>query len=96
MFNVDEDELPLVLVNLLNKIKEGGMLLSEWKNGVIGKIPKKRNLSDCGNWRGITLSPIALKIFCRVLLNRMESVLDGILRKEQAGFRKGHGCSELQ
>ena len=55
MFNVDEDDLPLVLVILFNKIKESGMLLSEWKNGVIVKIPKKRNLSDCGYWRGITL-----------------------------------------
>ena len=80
MFNVDEDDLPLVLVILFNKIKESGMLLSEWKNGVIVKIPKKRNLSDCGNWRGITLSPVALNIFCRVLLSRMESVIDGILK----------------
>ena len=29
----------------------------------------------------ITLSPIALKIFCKVLLNRIEPVLDGVLRR---------------
>ena len=38
-------------------------------------------------------SPIALKIFSRILLNRLEPVVDGILRDEQAGFRKGRGCS---
>ena len=94
MFKVDEDRLPLVLVNLFNKIKEGGKLPSEWKNGVIVKIPKKGDLSDCGNWRGVMLSPIAMKIFCKLLLNRMEPILDGILREEQAGFRKGRGCSD--
>ena len=78
MYKVDENKLPLVLTNLFNKIKESGILPSEWKNGVIVKIPKKGDLSECGNWRGITLSPIALKIFCKVLLNRMEPVLDGI------------------
>ena len=62
---MDEDRLPLILVKLLNKIKENGMIPSEWKNGVIVKIPKKGDLSDCGNWRGITLSPIALKIFLK-------------------------------
>ena len=55
MFKVDEDRLPLVLANLFNKIKESGMVPSEWKNGVIVKISKKGDLIDCGNWRGITL-----------------------------------------
>ena len=55
---------------------------------MIVKIPKKGDLSDCGNWRGITLSPIALKILCKVLLNRIEPVLDGVLREEQAGSEK--------
>ena len=49
MFKVDEDRLPLILVKLLNKIKENGMIPSEWKNGVIVKIPKKGDLSDFGN-----------------------------------------------
>ena len=40
------------------------------------------------------MSPIALKIFCKVLLNRIEPVLDGVLREEQASFRKGRGCND--
>ena len=80
MFKTDEDRLPLILVMLLNKIKENGVIPSKWKNGVIVKIPMKKGLSDFGNWWGITLSPIALKIFCKVLLNRIELVLDGVLR----------------
>ena len=71
-----------------------GKIPSEWKQGVIVKIPKKGDLSECGNLRGITLSPIVLKIFSKVLLNRMEPVLDGLLRDEQAGFRRGRGCND--
>lgn len=61
----------MVFVKLFNKIKESGVIPSKWKSGIF-KIPKKGELSDCGNWRGITLLPIALKVFCKVLLNRLE------------------------
>ncbi|XP_047111837.1 uncharacterized protein LOC124788611 [Schistocerca piceifrons] len=29
--------------------------LKEWENGLVVELPKKGNLSDCNNWRGITL-----------------------------------------
>ncbi len=86
MFKVNEDQLPSVLAKLFDRIKESGILPSEWKNGVIVKRPKKGDLSDCGNWRGVTLTQVALKVFCRILLNRMETVVDAMLREEQAGF----------
>ena len=41
IFKADEDKLPLILVKLLNKIKESGMIPAKWKKGVIVKIPKK-------------------------------------------------------
>ena len=94
MFKVEDERLPAVLTKLFNKIWRTGIVPKDWKGGVIVKIPKKGDLSDCGNWRGITLSPIASKIFTKILLNRMEPALDGILRDEQAGFRKGRGCND--
>ena len=42
MFKADDDRLPLILVKLLNKIKESGMIPSEWKNGVICQDSKER------------------------------------------------------
>ena len=94
MFKVEEDGLVYILRKLFNEIWVTGIVPSGWKDGIIAKVPKKGDLSLCGNWRGITLSPIALKIFSRILLNRLEPVVDGILRDEQAGFRKGRGCSD--
>lgn len=43
------------------------------------------------NWRGVTLLVIADKIFYKILLNRMQNILDTVFRKEQSGFRWGKG-----
>ena len=54
-------------------------------------LPKKGNLLDCSNWRGITLLPLASKVLSRILINRIQTGVDSTLRKEQAGFRRGRG-----
>lgn len=54
-------------------------MLSEWKNGVIIKNLKKCHVYDCGNWRGISVYPVACKHFCKALLKRMELEVDGVL-----------------
>ena len=61
---------------------------------MIIKIPKKGSLSDCNNWRGITLLSVPSKIFCKVILQRITQAVDDLLRNEQSGFRKGRGCTE--
>ena len=94
MFKVEEEGLVFFLKRLFSEIWVTGIVPTDWKSGVIIRVPKKGDLSDCSNWRGITLSPVALKIFSRILLNRLEPVIDNILRDEQAGFRKGRGCND--
>ena len=58
---------------------------------MIIKIPKKGSLSDCNNWRGITLLSVPSKMFCKVIIQRISQVVDVILL--DAGFRKGRGCT---
>ena len=58
------------------------------------KLPKKGDLAECGNWRGITLLPIASKVLGRVIINRIKAGIDEILRPEQAGFREGKSTTE--
>ena len=65
-----------------------------WKTELIVKLPKKGNLSLCENWRGTTLLCITSKVFSTVILNRISTAFDPMLRKEQAGFRKGRSCGE--
>ena len=58
----------------------------DWKDGYLIKLPKKEDLSNCTNRRGITLLDVPRKVFNRALVNRMKDEV------EQAGFRKDRSC----
>ena len=83
-----------VFTDLFSDIWTTNEIPRDWNKGLIVKIPKKGDLQNCDNWRGITLLSMPSKIFCRVLLNRIEGAIDVNLRQEQAGFRRGKGCMD--
>ena len=83
-----------VLHKLFSKIWEEERLPDDWKLGHLVKLPKKGDLSDRKNWRGITLLSIASKVFTIILLLRMKDKLDVKLRDEQAGFRPQKSCTD--
>ena len=82
-----------VLYNVLNEIWDKEEIPTEWKTGMQVTIPKKGNLSECKNWRGIMLS-VPSKIICRIILERIQETVDKKLRKEQADFRKDKSCTD--
>ena len=92
MLKAEEQATPQILHQLIQDIWNSENIPENWKTGTIVKIPKKGDLSMCGNWRGITLLSLTSKIFTRIILQRISEALDQILRQEQAGFRKGRSC----
>jgi hypothetical protein len=84
-----------LLYPLLKKIWKEEKIPEEWEKGLIIKISKKGDLSNCSNWRGITLFSIPSKILTRVILNRIRNTVEQHLQKEQAGFRKHQSCVDL-
>ena len=48
---------------------------------------------SCVNYRGITLTSIAAKIYNALLRNRIEPKIDNILRKNQNGFRRNRSTT---
>ena len=62
---------------------------SEWKAGLIVKLPMKGDFSMCNNWRRITLLFVTSTVFNRVILDRILAATDPLMHKEQAGFWKG-------
>ena len=57
------------------------------------KLPKKGDLHDCKNFRGISLLSVPSKILNRVILERLREAFNTRLRDNQAGFRKGRSCA---
>src|SRR6218665_1535396 len=82
------------LTRLYNKVWRLGRVPKEWRNGIIIPFPKKGDIRECSNWRGITLLSTPGKIMATVILNRMRDAIDEKLRQEQAGFRPGRSCCE--
>ena len=54
---------------------------------MVVELPKKGNLSNCNNWRGITLLSIPGKVLSIILLNRLKDSIDLKRREQQADFR---------
>lgn len=79
---------------LLAKIWEQEKVPVDWKRGYLVKLPKKGDLSQCGNWRGIMLVSIPSKVLTRIILERLKEALDERLRPEQAGFRQDRSCTD--
>ena len=50
-------------------------------------VPKSGDLSKTDNYHGISLIPVIAKIYNRLILNRIRSVIDVRLRFNQNGFR---------
>ena len=61
--------------------------------GFILPFPIKGNLGLAKNYRGITLTSIAAKIYNALLQNCREPKIDNILRKNQNGFRRNRSTT---
>ena len=61
--------------------------------GCILPFPKKGDFGLAKNYRGITLTSIAAKIYNALLRNRIEPKIDHILRKNQNGFRRNRSMT---
>ncbi|XP_062604831.1 uncharacterized protein LOC134266630, partial [Saccostrea cucullata] len=94
LFKADPGIAATILQPLFTTVWDGEKVPDDWCKGVIVKIPKKGALSDCNNWRGITLLSVPSKILAKIIIKRMSDAVDAVLRKEQAGFRKHRGCTE--
>ena len=88
----DVDTTVRLLYPLFKRIWEEEQIPADWKEGLINKLPKKGDLSNCSNYRGLTLLSVAGKVLNRVILDRMMDAVDHQLRDQQAGFRKNRSC----
>ena len=67
--------------------------IDRWMKGCILPFPKKGDFGLDNNYRGITLTSIAAKIYNALLRNCIEPKIDNILRKNQNGFRRNRSTT---
>ena len=82
------EQLARQMHKLCNKAWEEGTVPDAWGKSILVRIPKRGDLSDCSNYRTISLINHTGKVLLAVLLNRLKSNLDPYLSEVQAGFRK--------
>ena len=71
-----------VLYELFTKIWDKEEIPEDWSKGLIVKLPKRGNLTDCDNWRGITLILVIMKIFGSAVINRIRVGVNNKLRND--------------
>lgn len=94
LYKADVNTTADILYPLIFKVWETGHFPVEWKSGIIVKLPRKGNLSECSNWRGICVLPVIAKIIAKIILERVKNVIEDSLNNEQAGFRAGRSCAD--
>ena len=63
-----------------------------WGESTIIPIFKKGSREECGNHRGISLTPVVTRLLASIILHRLLEVRESSTREQQAGFRPGRGC----
>jgi hypothetical protein len=79
---IDPELIAKIWEPLLKEIWEQEALPGEWKKGIVMKLLKKRDLSNCNSWIGITLVSSPNKILSRIILNRTKGHTHNELRTQ--------------
>ena len=86
------------LKKLLNLVQTSWMekkVPRDWSDAVLVPVPKKGDLHQCDNWRGIALLDVVGKVVARIILERLQKLAEEELPESQCGFRKSRGCSDM-
>ena len=69
----------------------------QWKDAIIVVLHKKKDQTECGNYRGISLVVHAGKILLKIIAHRLSEYCErvGILPKEQTGFRPNRSTTDM-
>ena len=78
-----------IVCRLFNYMFDNSIYPECWTRGIIVPVPKKGNLNDVNNYRGITLTSVFSKIFSLILDNRLRKWAEDNekLSDSQFGFR---------
>ena len=84
------------LLDIVVEIWRGADVPQQWKDAIIKVVHKKRDMTECGNYRGISLVVHAGKIVLKIVARRLRDYCErlGILPEEQCGFRPNRSTTD--
>ena len=85
-YNLDD-----IFLNFANKLLNDNVKPDQWSEIDMIPLPKAGDLSDTGNYRGISLSSIIAKFVNKMILNRIQPKLDQH-RLISTAMQKRRGC----
>ena len=83
-----ENDFLELLLNLLQATWKEGEVPKDWSDALQVPIPKKGDLSECDNWRGIARLDTVGKVIARIIQERLQSLAEEELPESQCGFRR--------
>ncbi|RXN37862.1 endonuclease-reverse transcriptase [Labeo rohita] len=83
-----------ILHQICNEVYNQETAPRQLTTNIIVPLAKKGDLTLMTNYRGISLTSMATKVYNKILFNRIREPIDKILRPNQAGFRRGRSCTE--
>ena len=90
-----EDVFVNKLLDLVKDVWEKGCTPCAWRDSILVPITKKGGLSNCDNWRGISLLDVVGKVVARILHKRFKKLAEDELPESQCGFRAGRSCTDM-
>jgi hypothetical protein len=83
------------LLSFFTDVWENEQMVKEWNMTTLIKLYKnKGDRKICDNYRGIALLNITSKIFSRIILNRIQDLIDCQLLEIQSGFRSNRSTTD--
>ena len=85
------------LLDIVVRIWRGGEVPQQRKYAIIMVLHKKKDRTECGNYRGISLVAHAGKILLKIIARRLSEYCErvGILPEEQSGFRPNRSTTDM-
>ena len=79
------------LTELIQEVWRTRKVPQDWRNATLIPLFKKKDRTQCNNYRGISLLSVPGKVLTLILLEWLHPIIDPQLMETQCGFRKGRG-----
>ena len=95
LLKVAARELALPIATIFNYSLSTGTIPAEWKQARVTPIFKEGDKQDTSNYRPISVLPLCMKVFERIVHNQFHTHIttNNLLNPNQSGFRPKHSTT---